>query len=174
MRSIKIWSQIDKHPKCSSCKTVVERQLLFFFKLYSYVVQTSSFFTQTPAWAARARRTGESSEHGGGDDGFALLQRLVPLLDVVFKGQALFAEAQRSHAELLLEAVVGRDALGIGERRVAPPGAEDGLGAVCALHALHRGHCEEQSNTRSRTAPQTSITYQFLAAHRFLGGEKGV
>ncbi len=90
------------------------------------------------------RRTGESSEHGGGDDGFALLQRLVPLLDVVFKGQALFAEAQRGHTELLLEAVVGRDALGIGERRVAPPGAEDALGAVCALHALHWWHCEEQ------------------------------
>ncbi len=115
-------------------------------KLYSYLVQTSSELSvscksETHRWIQRARRR---------DDGFALLQRLVPLLDVVFKGQALFAEAQRSHAELLLEAVVGRDALGIGERRVAPPGAEDGLGAVCALHALHGGHCEEQSITSIR------------------------
>lgn len=84
------------------------------------------------------KRTGESSEHRGGDDGFALLQRLVPLLNVVFEGQSLFAQAQRSRSELLLKAVVGRDALGVSEGRMASPGAQDALGALRVLHALHR------------------------------------
>lgn len=40
-----------------------------------------------------APRTSESSKHSGRDDRFALLQRLVSLLYIVFEGQALLVQA---------------------------------------------------------------------------------
>lgn len=80
------------------------------------------------------KRTCESCQHGGRYHSFSLLQRLVPLLNVIFEGQSLFAQTQQGHAELLLKAVVGRDALGVGEGRVAPPGPQDALGTLGALH----------------------------------------
>lgn len=62
-----------------------------------------------------ATHTSESSKHSGRDDRFALLQRLVSLLYIVFKGQALLAQAQWHCAVFVIKTVIRWHTLGVGQ-----------------------------------------------------------
>lgn len=85
-----------------------------------------------------AALTREAGQHGRGDDRFALLRRVAPLLDVVLEGHGRLAEAQRL-AAVVLEALEGRHALHVQQRGLAVPGLQQGVRALEAVRAALGG-----------------------------------
>lgn len=88
-------------------------------------------------------RTSEPSEDGGWynrlpqSDGFLLL------LDVVLEGQTLLVTAELGRAAVLVKAVEGRDALGVGQRGLAVPPVESGEAVHTVLGTLLlKGDCK--------------------------------